>query len=115
MFVVIVCHKYNPMTTRLVEVDSMEALARILQTDMGECQLCGPCSHVEIGPKASYWETLFHSESKKEALAELIDIVETCPDKYRADLDSARAELALIIARENEAKLKEKRVGGKRI
>lgn len=52
MFHVVTCDKRPRQTIRIVNADDIEA---VMNRDMGECLLCGPCSHFELGPRKDYW------------------------------------------------------------
>ena len=82
MIHVITCKKYSSQTIRLVEcpADQLEA---VLDRDMGECSLCGPMSHVELGKRRNYWDVLSSHKSKEEATEaawEIVEVSRTTPD-----------------------------------
>ena len=58
MFYIVSCSKFNRQTLRIVNIGDLTK-DKILDNQMGECQLCGPCSHVEVGTKRDWWT--FHS------------------------------------------------------
>lgn len=64
MFHVITCRKYTRQTIRIVNADDVDAM---LAGDMGECLLCGPCSHVELGPRKDYWTVHSSHDTELEA------------------------------------------------
>lgn len=55
MFHVLSCKKFHPRTLRIVNLGS-STFEDVQKMDMGECQLCGPCSHVELGTCRGWWE-----------------------------------------------------------
>ncbi len=79
MFHVIACRKYTQQTIRLVNADSLDDM---LKGDMGECLLCGPCSHVELGPRKDYWTVLSSHDDEDSATVAAWESHDGNPDKY---------------------------------
>ena len=48
MFCVVSCSKYSRKTLRVVDFGNSDPKALLARVVMGECPLCGPCSHVEL-------------------------------------------------------------------
>ncbi|MCP4507214.1 MAG: hypothetical protein GY826_12605 [Fuerstiella sp.] len=66
MFHVISCRKFTRQTLRIVNATNVEEM---LDGDMGECLLCGICSHVELGPRRDYWTIHSSHETELQATA----------------------------------------------
>jgi hypothetical protein len=65
MFHVMSCNKYHPKTVRIVESEDIQSI--LDQPMMGECAVCGPCSHVEVGSNRDYWKVHTDHETIPEA------------------------------------------------
>lgn len=92
MFHVVSCDKYNRQTIRLVQADDVEPM---LASMMGECALCGPCSHVEVGQRGDHWTV--HSSHKliTDAMDAAWDLTDREPELYRTDMLPQRPESTL--------------------
>lgn len=91
MFYVVSCSKSYRKTLRLVDGGDLTK-DTILDRQMGECRLCGPCSHVEVGTRRDWWT--FHSEhdtlqGAEEAAWEMVDE----SDQYSTDDLPPRTEV----------------------
>lgn len=84
MYHVVTCTKLgrHSKTIRVVECPMID-MQKMLDADMGECLLCGPLSHVELGKRRDYWKVLSSHEMVDEATIAAWDIVDaglTCSD-----------------------------------
>ena len=90
MYHVVSCSKYHTRTVRLVTGDRDKMLAG----QMGECALCGPCSHVEMGKRADYW-TVHSSHLTSEDATRAAWALAESADTFSTSYLPARLEPAL--------------------
>ena len=82
-FCVLSCNKYTKQTVRIVDFGDADPEERIKKMNHGECILCGPCSHVEIGDWSTYYTIHTRHETRREAIIEACDMTEREPNKYK--------------------------------
>ena len=81
MFHVMSCNKYSLRTLRIVESEDIQTV--LAKPMMGECALCGPCSHVELGHNGAYWDLLSTDhETAEDASQAAWALIDTVPDTY---------------------------------
>ena len=97
MFHVITCKKYTRQTIRIVNVDDIDSA---MDGDMGECLLCGPCSHVELGRRKDYWTVHSSHVTELEATSAAWSKVD------EAGLDSGRCDMSYLPAKHYSAPVK---------
>ena len=82
MFHVMSCSKYRLKTLRIVDLGEC-TVQRVIDQQMGECLLCGPCSQVEIGSRNGWWKS--HGEgfpTAEEAAEAAWKLIDECPDEF---------------------------------
>ena len=79
MFHVTTCSKFHTRTIRIVESEDMD---KAMDGNMGECLLCGPCGHVEVGTRKQYWTVLSSHSDADDAATAAWDVVDNAPGSY---------------------------------
>ena len=54
MYHILSCRKFSRQTLRIVDTGET-SIEAVMGAPMGECLICGPCSHVEVGQNSDYW------------------------------------------------------------
>ena len=54
MYHILSCRKFSRQTLRIVDTGET-SIEAVMGAPMGECLICGPCSHVEVGQSSDYW------------------------------------------------------------
>lgn len=92
MFAVITCNKYHRRTIRVANLGDADPES-LLDMQMGECRICGPCSHVEVGTCRGWWH-IVPVDGGEDAATELAwsmaqDAPETYDTSYLPELEIA--------------------------